>query len=172
MKRLTALILALITVFALCACGDSSANEKVVEKASGSSSSSQNTQDNDTDLISVEEFSITDRGWRIIKVRNLSGNTVPCFILNYVFIDNNGDIIDTTGHIVTDRIMIDDGQAFSEQDQHVMVDSDYSKVEKVKFTTYTFRDVLNAELRWKEEYSFINPPVFVRNSDGTFSKES
>ena len=53
-----------------------------------------------------------------------------------------------------------------------MVDGDYSKIAMVKFTDYTFRDVLNGNVLWAEEYRFADPPKFIRNSDGTFSKYS
>lgn len=125
------------------------------------------------DLISVEEFSIDEFSNRkTIKIRNVSGTTVPCFICNYVLMDKNGDILDTGGHIVTDRLMIDDGDAFTETDYTLLVDGDYSKVAMVKFTSYTLRDVLDGEFHWVKEYAFIDPPVFVRNPDGSFSKHS
>lgn len=125
------------------------------------------------DLISVEEFSIDEFSNRkTIKIRNVSGTTVPCFICNYVLMDKNGDILDTGGHIVTDRLMIDDGHAFTETDYALLVDGDYSKVAMVKFTSYTLRDVLDGEFHWVKEYAFIDPPVFVRNPDGSFSKRS
>ena len=195
MKRAIALLLALVMVFALCGCGSKGltpeerekifyevAEEKGIDvskqtgadtyyKAQDASGSAVDSQSNDKDLISVEEFSINpDRGWRTLKIRNLSGRTIPNFIVDYVFLDKNGDILDTSGHIVTERIMVEDGQAFTEEDQHVMADGDYSKVEKVKFTTYTLREVVNGNFLWVEEYPFIEEPVFVRNPDGSYSK--
>ena len=193
MRKALSIFLALLTAFTLFACG-TGAN---VEKEENSSEATDNPTENiasteesssveaeieedpsglpddpTEDLISVEEFSIDKHGWRHVKVRNVSGKTIPWIICDYVFIDENGDIIDTRGLITSSQIMIEDGQAFIEQDQITVADGDYSKIAMVRFTTYTLRDVLNGEFRWVKEYSFIDAPEFIRNSDGTFSKYS
>lgn len=171
MRKSISLLLVLCMVFALCGCGSGgSAGSADTVKEENATVSSGETE---KDLISIEEFSIdNDYGYRNVKFRNLSGDTIPGFLCDYILMDNSGDIIDTTGHICENSLIVDDGQAFTVKDYHVMAGGDYSKISMVKFTGYTIREVLNGNILWAKEYRFIDPPKFIRNSDGTFSKYS
>lgn len=171
MRKSISLLLVLCMVFALCGCGSGgSAGSADTAKEEDAAVSSDETA---KDLISIEEFSIdNDYGYRYVKIRNLSGETIPGFLCDYILMDNSGDIIDTTGFIYEDSLMVDDGQAFTVKDDHVVAGGDYSKIAMVKFTGYTIREVLNGNILWAKEYRFIDPPKFIRNSDGTFSKYS
>ena len=171
MRKAISLLLVLSMALVLCACGSGgSAGSADTAKEEGAAVSSDETA---KDLISIEEFSIdNDYGYRYVKIRNLSGETIPVFLCDYIFMDNSGDIIDTTGFIFEDSLMVDDGQAFTVKDAHVVAGGDYSKIAMVKFTGYTIRDELNGNVLWAKEYRFIDPPKFIRNSDGTFSKYS
>lgn len=171
MRKAISLLLVLCMVFALCGCGSggSTGSADTVKEENATVSSGETEKD----LISIEEFSIdNDRGYRNVKFRNLSGDTIPGFLCDYILMDNSGDIIDTTGHICENSLIVDDGQAFTVKDSHVMAGGDYSKIAMVKFTGYTIREVLNGNILWAKEYRFIDPPKFIRNSDGTFSKYS
>lgn len=93
MKKMVALLLVFVMVFALCGCGE---KEKSNEKGSASTMDA-----NETELasakVSIEDFMITDvdDGYLEfkVKVRNISERDLEFIEFDYQFLDDNGDIL-------------------------------------------------------------------------------
>ena len=177
MKKLIALLLALVMVFALCACGDGNAEittqseeavkEPVQEDPSDTTSAQDEEDEPEQDLIAIESITLTpkrqDYTEMVVKIRNLTDEKQDYIGTDIQALDEKGDIICERPGVSIENVQ--PGQAGNTMT--FGLNCGYEEIASLSIYEYYFGEKTegNAGYTVREKIDFINPLIFVMNEE-------